>query len=535
MRHLWPWILAALSGLLMALAFPPVELGSLAWVALTPLIVAVWFGCTDGRWRVLRLFGLGYLTGLVFFWAAFFWLTEVTGLGWFLLAFYLAIYPALWALFAGLVCRPRRESDDTAPGVEWTRSFNNLRLAFRAAAAWVGLEWVRGTLFTGFGWNQLGVALWKNTALIQIADITGVGGITFLVVLANLMLVISVKRLSVEAGRMRLRPHYDFSLTIVLIAATFCYGVSRLSRDPGTTAPFSFAAVQANIPQHEKWDPAFEQNILDTYQRLSEIAIARRPDLLIWPEAALPRPLLTDDEMKKFVTGILAKHGSDILLGTENYNYAGGFNAAVMLDAAGGVQLYHKMHLVPFGEFIPFRHSFPLFAWVVGDQVPGDFEAGTEAVVMMTQGRKKHFRFAPLICFEDTVGELVRQFADKGAEILITLTNDGWFRESSGSRQHMINAIFRSVETKLPLVRAANTGVTCSVDPWGRVREILQTPDGNTFIEGFLYDEFDVTVQPQKTFYTRYGDLFSIACFFGALLSIRTHLVTARRRDLSEN
>lgn len=542
MKTLWPWLLAALSGALLAFGLPPFEQDTLAWFALTPLIAALWFGPRGGRWRALRLFGLGYVAGLVFFWTTFFWITTVTRPGWFILGFYLALFPAFWALFAGLVCRPR----DPVPGqpmehCEWLSSFHNLRLAIRGAAAWAGLEWLRGTLFSGFGWNALGVSMWKNTAFLQIAEFGGVAIVSFLLALVNLIVVLTVRRFLYEAGRVKMRPHFDFTITMAMVVLSFGYGLHRLqpSRDvdPATGRReeswlLSIAAIQANIPQENKWDPAFERHILDTYLRLTNQAIALKPDLLIWPEAATPRALFDNEDIKAEVVGILGKLKTNFLLGSVRFFGPDAFNSAVLLDAKGQVQLYDKMHLVPFGEYVPLRHSFPLFAWLVGAQVPSDFAAGTEPIVMTLAG--KPYRLGPLICFEDTVGDLTRRFAKAGAELLVTITNDGWFRHSAASRQHLANAVFRCAETKLPLVRVANTGVTCFIDRYGHLARTLED-HGDTFVEGCLYGTVPIRLQPPQTFYTRYGDLFAMLCFFGALLSIRTHLFTTRRPGLSEN
>ncbi len=556
MKHLWPWLLALVSGVCMAVTFPPFEFDGLAWFALAPLAAAVWFSPDTGRLRWLRLLGLGYTCGLAFFLIVFFWITEVTLPGWLLLGMYLAIYPALWALFAGTVGRPRETGGDLSV---WTNSFNNLRLACRCAAAWVGLEWVRGTLFTGFGWNQLGVSQWQNVSIIQIADFAGVGGVTFLIVLMNLIVVMTVKRFSLEAGRGRLRPHYDFTITLALVALAFLYGTSKFRESDDGQVPLRVAAVQANIPQYQKWDAEFEQHIVETYRRLTDNAIALQPDLLVWPEAATPFPLMQHEGVQREVAGILEQLKAGFLLGTLNRLAVGDFNAAVLLHANGQYQVYHKMHLVPFGEYVPLRDVFPLFAWAVGDQVPSDFDAGEEPVVMETKPRpvpmtvdfppfpkwsalfpelkaeRDPVRLAPLICFEDTVGEVVRQFSGRGAQLLVTLTNDGWFRESAGSRQHLSNAIFSAVMTKLPLVRAANTGVTCFIDARGRVLQQLQSEKGSTFIEGVLFGEISVPASPRRTFYTTYGDLFSIACLIAALLSIRTCWLEPLRRHTTEN
>ncbi|MFY8215450.1 MAG: apolipoprotein N-acyltransferase, partial [Chthoniobacterales bacterium] len=156
-----------------------------------------------------------------------------------------------------------------------------------------------------------------------------------------------------------------------------------------------------------------------------------------------------------------------------------------------------------------------------------DFDAGVEPAVLDLS--RVPLRIAPLICFEDTLGELTRKFVARGAQLLVVLTNDGWFRESAGSRQHLANSIFRCVENRRPMVRAANTGVTAFIDPLGRVTEQLESEDGNTFIEGFLSGTIEVPTTPALTFYTRHGEIFSVVCVFAALIAIQIHLVTSRR------
>ena len=175
---------------------------------------------------------------------------------------------------------------------------------------------------------------------------------------------------------------------------------------------------------------------------------------------------------------------------------------------------------VPFGEFIPLRHSFPLFAWIAGDLVPGDFVAGNNLTLLTTENPP--VKIAPLICFEDTLGDLTRRFVLEGAQLLVNLTNDGWFLRSSGAEQHLANAIFRTIETRRPLVRCANTGVTCFVDVCGRIRQELRSPSGDSFVEGFLNGKIDVPVGGELTFYARHGEIFSIGALtvtIGAILS----------------
>jgi apolipoprotein N-acyltransferase len=182
-----------------------------------------------------------------------------------------------------------------------------------------------------------------------------------------------------------------------------------------------------------------------------------------------------------------------------------------MLTHRGGrYTVYRKVHLVPFGEYVPLRKSFPLFAMIVGDLVPDDFEFGPGPELLPMAS--KPVEVGPLICFEDTVGDLARQFAGLGAQLFVTVTNDGWFLKSAGSQQHFNIALFRSAETKLPMVRAANTGVTGIIDRFGRPANVLKNEAGSTFFEGVLIGQMNVPVKPVKTFYTLYGDAFSMAC-----------------------
>ena len=176
---------------------------------------------------------------------------------------------------------------------------------------------------------------------------------------------------------------------------------------------------------------------------------------------------------------------TDLLLGVIDQDETHAYNAALLVSDAGQqVQIYRKVHLVPFGEYIPGRHTIPLLARVVGDQVPDDFAFGKEHTVFRLTNDKA--RVAPLICFEDTIGDLTRQFVLGGANLLANVTNDGWFLRSAASQQHLANAVFRCVETRLPMVRAANTGVTCFVNEFGRITQIFQDDTGGTFTEGVL-------------------------------------------------
>ncbi len=547
----WPWLAAICSGLLYTSCFAPFNLTWFCWIALTPLIAAILFSGKESRHPWLRNLALGYVTGLTFFWTALSWLTTVTILGWFVLQFYMAIYFALWAWFCGLL-RPRgarrqlsagkwdqmlAEARSTAalPRSPWTKSTNNLLFAFLLAAAWTTQEWLRGWVFSGWGWNGLGVALHDTWPLIQIAEFTGVAGLSFMVAFANVILVTTAYRLVLEARTHTTRPHFDLTLTMAAIVGVLTFGL-RASQVSAPTKPLRVAAVQSNVPQNQKFDPQFTTKIFDKFRRLSEIALRSNPppDLLIWPESSMPGPVLIEPESNKFVMDLTASAESDLLLGTIDEENRDVYNAALLISDGGErVQLYRKVHLVPFGEYVPGRHRVPLLARIVGDQVPGDFSAGREYTVFSLTNSDA--QVAPLICFEDTIGELVRHFVlstetNPGANLLVDITNDGWFLHSSGSHQHLANAIFRCVETRRPMVRAANTGVTCFVNQSGRITQVLRDESGSTFTEGVLTGEIKVPTEHDLTFYTRHGELFAKACAVITVFAMLAISVIRRRK-----
>jgi len=522
----WPWLAAISSGLFCTVCFPPFDQSWLCWIALTPLIATVWFSGRNSNRRWFRNLALGYVAGVVFFTATFSWFGSLgvlyenfwlRGLS-FLLSIYLGLYFAFWSWFIGLIA-PR----------DFLSSWQNLQTAFLAAVAWVAHEWVRGWLFSGFGWNGLGVALHGTWPLIQIAEFSGVTGLSFVIAFANVIALTTPLRLFQEAQTRQVHPHFDFTLTLAGIVGLLAFGFdSAQNRPPVKT--LRVAAVQADIPQHEKFEPQFSAEIFQRFARLSEIALRSSPppDLLVWPESSMPDPVRDPTtESGDFVTRFAASSQTDLLLGTLDAEGGRDYNAAVLLSGATQqMQIYRKVHLVPFGEYIPLRHSFPLFAAVAGKWVPGDFDPGRDYTVFRLTN--SDVRVAPLICFEDTIDDLARQFVLKGANLLVDVTNDAWFLRSAGSRQHLANAIFRCVETRRPMVRAANTGVTCFVNEFGRVTQILQDETGSTFTEGVLTGEIKAPAEGQLTFYTRHGELFAKLCA-GITLSAILITIALRR------
>ena len=546
-RRIWPWLAAAGSGGLLTLCFPPFNVGWLCWIALTPLICAVWFQ-TSAR----SLF-LGYVAGLVFFTITFSWLSALGALFenvWLyglppLLSLYLAFYFAFWAWFIGRLLPPPApagnaissspldikgplENASAVRGAAFLNSRRNLITATLGASAWVTHEWIRGWLFSGFGWNDLGVALHRDLAMMQIVDITGVPGLSFLVAFCNLMIVILTRRIAAEFGPVFLkRVRWEFSVTVALVAGVFAYGVRTLMQRPAqTTVDLRVAAVQPNIPQLEKFAPEAEDKIFEQLGQLTTLAAATQPQLLIWPEAATPRGIFADEANYRFVIDHAAQGDFGLLIGTldSDLQLQEHYNVATLLTERGTeFQTYRKMHLVPFGEYIPLRNSFPLFALIAGELVPGDFARGQDFTVL--QLPSPPLQLAALICFEDTLGDLTRRFVQNGADLLVNLTNDGWFLQTPAAEQHLANAVFRAVENRRPLIRCANTGVTCSIDAHGRIDRWLKP-----FERGFAARRIRVPIEQRLTFYTRRGPVFVYGAILITGLTIGSFVMTRRQR-----
>ena len=491
--------------MLLALCFAPWKLTPLAWVALGPLICAVWFSREAVR-PGLRAAQLGYVAGLVFFTMVFYWLSALAVLfaePWLytlplLLALMLGCYVAFWAWFLARILAP-------ASGQRLFRnSWSNLATGALAAAAWVAHEWVRGWLFSGIGWNDIGVTLHGDLPMIQIADITGAAGLSWLVAFVNVMFVIVVRRILGELGPQFLkRIRWEFSLSVGLVVCVFAYGVRALLEKAPESIPLRVTAVQPNVPQTLKFSADGEDEIFKQVGDLTDLAVAAsKPQLLLWPESASPRGMYADDLNYRFVMDRAESAGGGFLLGTVEDDPERGvvFNTAKLFTERGEKQqTYRKMHLVPFGEYLPLR---PLLGPIAGGLVPGDFAHGDAPFVFdLTEPALK---FGVLICFEDTLGDLTRRFVQDGAQLLVNITNDGWFLHTAGAEQHLANAVFRAVENRRPLVRCANTGVTCSINRNGHVDRWLPL-----FQPGFAAREVKVPVQSAITFYTRHGEWFS--------------------------
>jgi apolipoprotein N-acyltransferase len=492
-RH---WILPLLTGILYTLSFPAFDLPFLAWFSLVPLLIAV------RRSGSLEAFWIGFRSGGILFAGLVYWVTlsmaRYGGIPWpatlpvlVLLAAYLAVYIAG---FSALLV--------------WIRSRIPFPSLILAPVLWTSLEWVRGHALSGFPWGLLGYSQYQQLSMIQMADITGIYGISFVVVLVNAAIV---ETAMAYRNRQRTKAWASIGTAAFVLAIFWLYGqyrIEELGRMESRT--MRVGVVQANVPQDVKWDHRFRQLTLDRYARLTQRVAGEAVDLIVWPEAAMPFVFEDEVYFRERVLKLVEDAETPVLLGSPGRTPPGEgrpslTNSAFLVDASGRtLSRQDKIHLVPFGEYVPL--SGVLFFVNKMVEGIGDFRAGTEYRVMnLPAGGDPPPGFGVVICFEVIFPEVVRKFASNGAEFMLTITNDAWFGRSSAPYQHFSMMVFRSIENRVPFVRSANTGISGFVDASGRILEV-----SDIFVEATMSREIRFT--GTRTLYTRLGDTFAITC-----------------------
>ena len=503
-------LFACASGLLLPFCFPKFDLGLLAWVVLIPLHLAL------DQCSRQRAFWIGWLCGLLGFTGIMAWVvTAMTTYGkvpelvsyaiLLLLTTYLGLYVGLYSL-----------------AVVWLRELIPRYGIFFAPCFWVGLELFRTHLLSGLPWCLLGYSQYRELDLIQVADHTGVYGVSFLIVLVNLALAeLLLWIMPFFRGFHPVKLPWELLTTAaVCMLLSWFYSSAVLSdRNLAHSKPsITVGVVQPNIEQAVKWDASFRD---ETMRRLDHLTtqLGTGMDLIVWPEAATPFILEREKEYQLQLIAWAVRAQAPILLGSPALRFYPDrrpylLNSAYLLGKDGTVLgRYDKHHLVPFGEYIPLKSSLLFFLDKLVEGI-GDFEAGPGSTTLSFSPKSwnterstgtRSVKFGVAICYEVIFPDLVRQFAANGAEFLVTITNDGWFGPSSAPAQHFAMVVFRSVENHLAFARAANTGISGFVDPYGQIVEA--TP---LFTEHASY----ATIQARqaRTFYSYYGDVFAHAC-----------------------
>ena len=497
------FFLAAASAVLLRLSFPKFDLWILAWFAFVPLFFAL------RKHGGLKVFAISFFSGFLFFVLTVFWLIHVTVPGMFILSFYLGLY---WAAF-GLIY-----------GSLKTR-LNFWQRIFFAPCLWVSLEFARSHFLTGFPWALLAYSQTFNLAAIQAADIFGAYGVSFIVVFVNIALFEIIRDYPTKAPFKVPR----LLIPLLILLAWLAYGSYRINEDPQRSCPFKIAIVQGNIPQEIKWVSSFQDRIFKKYQLLTDIIrLKNNPDLIIWPETAFPDYLEFGDNDAP-LKDLAKETETPLLVGSIRFKDMRYYNSAILFSPKGAVLgVYDKIHLVPFGEYIPSRKILRFVERVLPIE---DFTPGTEHEIFSVGGlRCPGIKLGVLICFEDIFGDLASRLVRRGADFLVNITNDAWFGDTSSPYQHMEASVFRAVENRVFVVRAANTGISCVLDDLGRSLVTVKGIGGKeTFVTGAETSLIYKT--GRRGLYTKTGDIFTFACMVYAFIMLMS---TAFRRGVKK-
>lgn len=536
-----PVVLAVTSSFLLWFAFPPADRGYLAWLALAPV-----FSLVRSDRRPAGLYLAVWIGGLTFGLLSMSWVAEADSFG----MLWMAIFMSLWWPIFFLPARI---------GVRRI----GLPLMVVAPVAWVGLEYARAHVLSGFPWYYLAHSQYAYLPMIQISDLAGAWGLSLIIATVNAWLAdgfLSWQRARNSAKPFQIRRHaVPFVVVLSLIASTLAYGAFRLSSASFRPGP-RLALLQTDFPQALKNGPGMEV-ILTTIHGLVMKAsgASPRPDLIIWPETSYPIGVVRiDPKLKESEFAEQARHidpdsttsewrdrqraGTDglstlaeqarlpMLVGSATYDFRSSglsrYNSAVLWEPGHpSPASYHKQALVPFGEYIPFVESLPWllkFTPYTDGYVPS-LTPGSGPAIVLCNG----IRYAPIICFEDTIPHVVRSFFVKkpgspNPDVLVNLTNDGWFRGTAEHQTHLAISVFRSVEVRRPMVRAANTGISALIDGDGRIRDTLARETSGVL-------QVQVPLDDRTSFYSSFGDWLPLSCLLLTILLTPLGVISRRQ------
>jgi apolipoprotein N-acyltransferase len=519
--HFSAWLLVVLSAILQVIIFPLPGVYVLSWFALAPLIVALLRTCPAGELEVtgsVRLrpatpgqgFLLGYACGILWYAGTCYWISDtmrqygglsapVALLALFLFSCYLGLYHGVFGLLVSLMAGSERDFR---------------RPLVLAPFLWVAVELAR-TRITGFPWNLLGIAQVDNVALSRIAASTGVYGISFEIVLVNVALAAAFLVPRQKRG----------ALLAAALAAAAVLQAGRLIDAPGAKADRAALLVQQNAPVSVDWTPAYLQQTIHELTRLTVDSAAASPtkiDLIVWPES--PAPFLEKEaRFRDALSAIANTTKAWIVAGTvgnepSDSATAKPFNSALLINPSGGsTARYDKIHLVPFGEYLPFPRLFS-FAGGLTREI-GEFDRGSSRKALNAGDQ----RLGVFICYESIFPDEVRQFAGQGADVFVNISNDGWYGDSGAYAQHLNQTRMRAIENNRWLLSATDTGVTASIDPWGRVVAQVARKERTTLIAPYALTSV-------TTFYTRHGDWFAYACAIISLGALLARFISSKKK-----
>ena len=515
-------LICAASGALYSTVFAGTDCSFLAWVGLIPLYWVIRRGSSR------RAFALSLVWGYFESLFAFMWLREIVFFIPFAFGFVLGAFPALWGMAVPFVIRNflippeiRLKGAEAAQSWNSHSPFKELFCCLALTGWWCVTEWIRSWIFTGLPWNLVGSSQWRVLPLIQISEYTGVYGVSFLVVLVNLSLASGLERLSRD--RKGLRHFYPLLFALALVCASMSFGLKRIRQYSRQTPEkqLKIGVVQPHLSQRRSGGHEKTLEAIRVCAGLSDRLLdsGAKPDVIVWPETAVPVPLNSAGTLADYYRAEVFRLGRKgdlpMLLGSimlkndpAEPGGVGVYNSAVLVRP--GLQIvdtYSKVHIVPFGEFVPFGREFPVLNRIVG--MGRNLTRGPEIRPLeLLSG----FRAGISICYEDIFSYISRAHARAGANLLLVVTNDAWYPTSNEPVQHFANSLFRAVETRLPMVRIGNSNYSVAIEPSGRVRGLSDPADPGIQQSTCGLLTVDCRAFPQPTFLTRYGNVFIGVC-----------------------
>jgi len=503
------WFLPVLTGFLLVASFPRANQGCLAWVALIPLIVFISHSKT-----ILRALGGGFVAAAIELFSLFIWIPGV-------LVRYGGLSAALaWLAYALLISALACFAAASCAATRLLMLRGGSGFLFFLPPIWILLEYAQSIFpFGGLPWLLLGYTQTGYLRVAQLADITGIYGISFLILWTNTAIAFLLLH------RKRARAVLPLAIAGLWIAACLFYGSYSLRKWDAVRPNFQAAMLQGNL-SIDVPEPVLADRFQRGYVKMAD-ACKSKPDLLILPESPTPLFFQSDPSYRQVLDRLASRFSLGLIFNNVDFREAAGgtqyYNSAYFLDEKGRLKgVYDKIHLVPFGEYIPLKRLF-FFAETISKDV-GSFHAGRDYQIVELGTHPSN----AVICFEAVFPELTRRFVANGSQLIVNLTNDAWYGRSAAPYQHLAIARMRAVENRRYLLRAANSGISAIVAPTGRLQ--VETP---LFQEAVCEGRFEFIVE--KTLYTRYGDVFVFLCAIISLGSmILAHCVAVRKRLIGE-
>jgi len=540
-KKILDYILLFISALLYSSAFPPLNWSFMGWVSICPLFMLI------QNKTIKSAFIYSYFWGYIWALTSFFWLREIEIFIPFLIALILAFFPALWGAFIPFFIRYLYYPEDIIKNgftsideykkknqysVNW--NIKDIHFALFLSAIWVFLEWIRSWIFTGLPWNLTAITQWKNPALIQISDITGAYGVSFVIIMMNIAIGLTLQKLNTMISEGKFRRPIVFYFALIVLMLCIAYGSRAIIKNRPSKNPeyIKIAVIQPNIPQCRI--PTEEQALFALRQNLEliEMAVVSEPYLIVLPETAIPLPFNSTHPIATEFRNKVQKYAMEknilFLIGTIMFSESESqkkmkdfpvYNSAILIGKNGKIiQQYNKIHLVPFGEYTPFGKYFEPLKKYFG--MGRDLTAGKDYTIFEFDN---NINGAVNICYEDIFPQISRKMVKRGADILFILTNDAWYPESSEPEQHFAHSIFRAIENRIRIIRCGNNSFSCLISPIGTVEEsISYTNDpktGNPIpapekkTRGYSVFKVEIPQKQNTTIYTYYGDIFILICF----------------------